>query len=118
MHMVMFVLDDPDLLDRVLEAWEAAGATGVTIVESTGIRRRRGVHVPARYAFGHHGRRIEAGHYTLFAVVGDERQARELLQAAEAVVGDLGQPDTGILAAWPLTLVKGLWAEERGSEAA
>ena len=62
MHMVMFVLDDPDLLDRVLEAWEAAGATGVTIVESTGIRRRRGVHVPARYAFGHHGRRIEIRH--------------------------------------------------------
>lgn len=115
MHMVMFVLDDPDLLDRVLEAWEAAGATGVTIVESTGIRRRRGAHVPARYAFGHRGRTVEEGHYTLFAVVRDEAQAQAFLQAAEAVVGDLGRPDSGILAAWPLTLVKGLTSGGEGA---
>ena len=41
MHMVLFVLDDPELLDEVLDVWEAIGVSGVTIMDSTGINRRR-----------------------------------------------------------------------------
>ena len=32
MYMVMFVLDDPEKLVEVLNAWEKAGITGVTII--------------------------------------------------------------------------------------
>ncbi|MCX7669603.1 MAG: hypothetical protein N2439_05980 [Anaerolineae bacterium] len=107
--MVMLVLDDPARLDAVVEAWAAAGISGATIIESTGIYRhrvaRRQVH--ARYAFGG-GAAGEYGNVTLLAIVPDEATARQCLVAAESVVGDLDGPDTGVLAAWPLTLVKGV----------
>jgi hypothetical protein len=34
--------------------------------------------------------------------------AEQCLALTESVIGDLSQPDTGIFAAWPLSLVKGL----------
>ena len=36
MYMVMFILDDPDRLDAVLDAWAKIGVSGTTIVESAG----------------------------------------------------------------------------------
>jgi hypothetical protein len=41
MFMVMFVLDDSNQLDTVVNDLYAEGVNGVTIVESTGINRRR-----------------------------------------------------------------------------
>ena len=40
-YLVVLVLDDPDLRDGLLDAWERAGARGVTILESSGIGRVR-----------------------------------------------------------------------------
>ncbi|MEJ5199327.1 MAG: hypothetical protein WHX53_10425 [Anaerolineae bacterium] len=109
MYMVMLVLDDPARLDAVVEAWAATGVSGATIVESTGIYRHRAARrqVHARYVF-RSGAAEEFGNVTLFAIVPDEAMARQCLAAAESVVGDLDGPDTGVLAAWPLTLVKGV----------
>ena len=40
-YLVVFVLDDPDRCQDVLDAWEGAGVKGITILESTGIGRVR-----------------------------------------------------------------------------
>jgi len=32
MYIIMYVLDDLDRLDRVLDAWRKAGVSGVTII--------------------------------------------------------------------------------------
>lgn len=106
MHMVFFVLDDPNRLDEILEAWEAAGVRGVTIVDSTGMQRVLRKHIPMRYVSGSFLR--EESHLTLFAIVRKPEQVEACLQAAEAVVGDLDEPNTGVMAAWPLSMVKGL----------
>ncbi len=110
MYMVMFVLDEPCELDGVLAAWETIGVSGVTIIESTGIQRRKVQRrlIPARFSLGQAPTCEEENHYTLFAIVPDEARARQCLAAAEAVVGNLDEPHTGVLAAWPLTLVKGI----------
>jgi hypothetical protein len=110
MYMVMFVLDARGQLDAVLEAWRAIGVGGVTIAETTGAFRRlvKLGAVPARYTLG--GLAVSSGedlNHTLWAIVLDEGVARQCLEAAEAVVGDLDGPDTGVFAAWPLPLVKG-----------
>lgn len=113
MYMVTLVLDDPGRLDAVVDAWAAVGISGATIIESTGIYRQRAARrqVHARHAFGGGGAADEFGNVTLFAIVPDEAVARQCLAAAEAVVGDLDGPNTGVLAAWPLSLVKGVPAE-------
>lgn len=108
MQMLMYVINDPDLLDDVLDAWHGAGIVGITIIESTGIYRRRPTLISARYAVGFPllVDSMERGHYTLFATVDDGEQAAHCLAATESVVGDLSMPNTGAFAAWELTLAK------------
>ncbi len=115
MYMVMFVLDDPSLLDAVLDAWETIGVSGVTIVETTGINRRRvqRKRIPARFAIGHYVEGEQQNHYTLFTIVKNERIARQCLETVEAVVGNLDTPDSGVLAAWPLTISKGVPMDDK-----
>ena len=43
MYMIYFILHDAAHLDDVLEAWQAVGVTGVTLMESTGAFRRQQV---------------------------------------------------------------------------
>lgn len=107
MYMIMFVLDDPGRMDEVLVAWEGVGVIGATIIESTGIQRLRRKNLPMRYLFQTPGL-VEAGHLTLFVIVESEGMVQECLRAAEEVVGDLDEPDTGVFAAWPLDFVRGV----------
>ncbi len=111
MFMVFLVLDNPDQLEAVLQAWEGAGIRGATIVESTGIHRQLKRMIPMRYLFQTGGSE-EVGHLTLFAIVETQEQVNACLQATESVTGDLDGPNTGVFAAWPLTTVKGLPPQE------
>jgi len=111
MYMIMFVLDNPDHLDHLLKNWEAAGIRGATIVESTGIHRRLKKMIPMRYVF-QTMENIEENHYTLFAIVESQKIVQACLQATEQLVGDLDEPNTGVFAAWPLAVVKGLPIKE------
>jgi nitrogen regulatory protein PII len=109
MYAVMLVLDDPNRLDEVLDAWEKVGIRGVTIIESTGWQRRR----LQRGLLGMRFASISAAtlsdtNLTLFVVVNDHPTVQKCLEATEAVVGDLDGPNTGILTAWPIEVVKGL----------
>ncbi len=111
MHMLMFVLDDPNHLDPVLDAWEAVGVSGVTIVESTGMARHKRANMvgsPLMAGFNRLMQSDQEGHYTLFTIVKGEQVVRECIRAAEKVVGNLKTPNSGVMAAWPLTIVKGV----------
>ncbi len=111
MYALLFVLDDPERLDEVLKAWAKVGVRGVTIMESTGWQRRRlkqaslGVRFDFTSLMG--GVRLE-NHTTLFVVVEDRDIVHKVLEAAEAIIGNLDEPNTGILVAWPIEIVKGL----------
>ena len=110
MLMVMLVLDQPELLDEVLDAWRDAGVSGVTVAESEGAQRRaaRQAYVPARYAFGGMAPSSAEGNFTLWTIVPDERMARRCLEAAELILGDLDDPNNGVMAVWPLLWTKGV----------
>lgn len=111
MHMLMFVLDDPAHLDQVLEAWEQIGVSGVTIVESTGIERYRSaklVGTPIMAGLNRILHSREEGHLTLLTIVKGEAKVRQCIEAVEKIVGNLYEPGTGVIAAWPLAIVKGV----------
>ncbi len=118
MHMVMFVLNDPNQLDAVLDSWHAIGVSGATIVETTGFYRRRSRVLGTRFSFGlaQMAGGFEESHYTLFTVVPDEQTAQRCLEAAEKIVGDLDVPHSGIFAAWELSLVKGVPSQLQNRE--
>ena len=110
MFMILFVLDDPEKLIDVLNAWEKAGVSGVTIMESTGLQRVKRKFIPMRYLPGDYDN--EEDHLTLMTIVAEESLIQACLEATETVVGDLNEPNTGIFTAWPLSCVKGLGGKE------
>jgi nitrogen regulatory protein PII len=111
MHMVMFVLDNPNQLDAILNAWEKVGISGATIIESTGINRYKRAQLVGSAFMAGINRLMSASeenHYTLFAIVNKDEMIEDCLLAVESIVGDLNQPNTGIFFAWPLDFVKGV----------
>lgn len=118
MYMLMFVLDDPERLDEVLDAWAQSGVSGITIMESSGFHRRQAHVLGARYIamLPVLLERIEKGSYTLFSVVKDNSQVEQCIAATERIIGDLGEPNTGVIAAWPVAFAKGLEKRQLTSE--
>ena len=107
MYMVLCVIDDPGKVDRVLEALEAGGIRGATILESSGLHRKRQKRIPMPYLYVDPGQE-EVDNVTIFTVVEDKAVAEKYLSIIESVLGNMDQPNTGIFAAWQLDMVKGI----------
>lgn len=113
MFLVLFVLNNPDLLNDVLTAWEEAGVSGVTVIPSTGlgrIRQKNGVRedVPLMPALEDFYRPTSDVNYTLFSVVESETLAQKVVRATEQIVGSLDQPRNGILIVLPVAQAYGV----------
>jgi nitrogen regulatory protein P-II 1 len=104
MYMLIMVLDDSEHLNDVLQAWVSAGVPGVTILESTGINRvlPRDQAGPMFAGFSHIFGSGRVGHNTIFAVIESMELAETAVRATEAVVGDLNEPNTGIVFVLPV----------------
>lgn len=111
-YFVLLVLDDPGLSDALLDAWENAGVRGVTILESSGIGRYRRKSLrddmPLMPSLRNLLRGEETHHRTFFSVVEGEAQVERLAEAAQAVIGDFSQPNTGVFFAMPIAYAYGL----------
>ena len=105
-YLVVFVLDNPEMCHDVLNAWEEAGARGITILESSGIGRFR------RNSISDVLRSEETHHRTIFSVVEDLATARKLADASQKAVGGLEKPHTGLLFILPVLEVYGLNKED------
>jgi nitrogen regulatory protein P-II 1 len=116
-YLVFLVVDNPDYCEDILEGWEAAGVTGVTILESSGLGRLR-----------RHGMREdlsimpslqdllamdEVHHRTLLSVVDEQKQVDRMVAIAQQVIGDLEQAHTGFLFVVPVVEVHG-FGKHRG----
>lgn len=110
-HLLVFVLDNPQQCPDVLDAWEKAGATGVTILESTGLGRVRGVvrdDLPLLPSLTDLLSSRELHHRTLFTVIEDEATLERVIAATEEVIGDFTRHRTGLLFVVPVSRVLGL----------
>jgi hypothetical protein len=112
-YMVMYILDDPVLMEDLIETWVAGGIRGATIIESTGMYRLQRKLIPTQYLFSSN-KTGEKDNITIMAIVKDQATAEKCLEITESIVGDLDHPNTGIFAAWPLGIVKGLHARGSG----
>ncbi len=111
-QMLMFVLNDLDKCADLLEAWDAAGAKGVTCIDTTGLGHMRRAtemgDLPFYPSLADLLRAKEYHHRTFFTVVDDEALLETLIKAADDVVGGLDAPDTGILFTVPVSRVYGM----------
>jgi nitrogen regulatory protein PII len=113
MYMILFVLHDPMKLDDVLNSWDEAGVSGVTIFPSTGLARRREKGswqddlplIPSINDFKEYTERMNR---TLLTIVQDDAMVNKVVKATEDVIGDLDLPNTGILTVLPISQAYGL----------
>lgn len=113
MFLVMLILDNPSLCHDVLDAWEAAGVRGVTILASTGlgrVRTRKGLldDMPLMPSLQEFFRDEESQNRTLISVVKDRATVDRVIAATPTVVGDLSQPETGVLMVLPVLEAYGI----------
>jgi nitrogen regulatory protein P-II 1 len=113
MNLILFVLHDPEKLVPLLNAWTEAGVSGATVLFSTGLGR---IHqstklrddlplMPSLEDFLPHPERLSR---TIFSMVDDEGVIEKVVAATEEIVGDLGEPDRGLLMVLPVGKVYGL----------
>ncbi len=110
-HLVFFVMDCTDKCEDVLDAWEQAGAPGVTILESLGLARLRAAmsdDLPLLPSLNDLMGRRELHHRTLFSVIDDDDTLERLIAATQGIVGDFERPHSGLLFVVPVTRVFGL----------
>lgn len=113
MFMIMLILNNPDQTQDLLDAWDKAGAPGVTVISSTGlgrIRARMGLHedVPLMPSLEDFFQQEENLHRTLIAIVRGQSMVDDIVHATESILGDLNQPHTGILVVLPVLEAYGL----------
>ena len=110
--LVVMIVDNPDLCPTILHAWEEAGVTGVTILESSGLgRMRRGGlrdDMPLFPSFSELLEGEEIHHRTLLSVVKDQAMVDEMVRLAQEMAGDLDEPNSGFLFVVPVLQAYGL----------
>lgn len=111
-HMVVLILDRIEMAPLVLDAWEATGVGGVTVISSTGLGRiRKRTYrddLPLMPSLAAIMQASEEPHSTMLTIVEDEELLNKVLEVTQALLGDMTKPNTGILFAVPVSHVIGL----------
>ncbi|GAB4572367.1 MAG: hypothetical protein Kow0077_11610 [Anaerolineae bacterium] len=88
-YMVLMIMTNPDHCMTMLEAWDEAGAPGITILESTGLQtiRQAGMRddLPLMPSLADIFRSREEHHRTMFSVVDDQAMVDRLLEVSGEV---------------------------------
>lgn len=111
-QLIVLIVNDPDDCEPVLEAWEALGVSGVTILESSGLGsiRRAGMRddLPLMPSLRDIIEGNEVHHRTLLSVVDNEATLEKMIASAQHIIGDLAEEHTGFLFVLPVTRVVGM----------
>ena len=113
MYFLLFVLNDTSKCDDLLFGWEDAGVKGVTILPSSGLGRVRqnlGLRddmpmFPSLSDILEHTEKLSR---TFFTIADSDEMVDKILENTEKEVGDLNNPNTGILIVMPVAKVYGL----------
>ena len=118
-YMVLLVLDKLEQCPSVLDAWDALGVPGITILDSTGLGRvKSGIRddLPLMPSITSLLKGREERHRTIFTVVEGEAQVDRIIEATQAITGDLDEAHTGVLFVLPVARVVGLHGAQRRAQ--
>ena len=102
-----------DEAQRVGDAWDDVGVSGVTYIQSHGFftlketRHKMSV-LPGMMSLMEIMRNNQQNNVTMFTVVQDDALVDKVIEATESVIGDIGRPDNGIMFVIDVDRVLGL----------
>jgi nitrogen regulatory protein PII len=112
MKLLVFVLNNEEHLEAVLEAYAEAGIPGATILDSEGMGRFLAYEVPLFAGFKEFMKGNRPYNKTIISVVRDERCIERAKQLVDGIVGGLERPGTGIMFSLPVDWAAGLVPED------
>jgi nitrogen regulatory protein PII len=107
MKLLVFILNQEELLEEVLEAYIEAGISGATIIDSEGMGHFLANEVPLFADFKDFMKGNKPGNKTILSIVTDEAVVSELKKILDDVMGGLEQPGSGIMFTVPVDWVSG-----------
>jgi nitrogen regulatory protein PII len=111
-YLVVMIVNEPDDCPALLDAWEAAGVKGITILNSSGLGhiRRAGLRddLPLLPSLEDLFQSEEVYHRMLMSVVEDQAMVDRLVQVTHQITGNLDRPHSGFLFVVPVSQVYGL----------
>jgi nitrogen regulatory protein P-II 1 len=110
-QMVLLIVSNTEQCPSVLDAWDSAGVGGITILESTGMGKVRQASirddVPLMPSLSRLFQHREIRHRTIFTVVDSDEMVDRLIEVTEERLGDLNNPDNGVMFILPVSRVVG-----------
>lgn len=111
-QLVVLIVNDPEDCPALLDAWEACGVKGITILNSSGLGRirRAGLRddIPLMPSLEDLLQSEEIYHRLMMSVVEDQEMVDRLVKATHAITGNLDRPHSGFLFVMPVSQVYGL----------
>jgi nitrogen regulatory protein PII len=111
-YLVVLIVNDIDDCPALMDAWEAAGVLGITILASTGLGhiRRVGLRddIPLMPSLQDLLESEEVHHRTLLSVVDSQELVDKMVAIAQEIIGNLEDPHTGFLFVVPVIQAYGL----------
>jgi nitrogen regulatory protein P-II 1 len=106
MKLIIFVLNQEERLEEILEAFLELGINGATILDTIGMGRILAHDIPIFAGFQNLLHDTRPGNKTIISVV-PEKKVERIIQAIEQIIGSLDEPGNGIFISLPVDFVKG-----------
>ena len=112
MKLFVFILNNEEYLEEVLEAYVEAGIDGATILDSEGMGRFLTYEVPLFASFKDFMKGNKPYNKTIISVVRNESSIAKAKTLIEGIVGSLEKAGTGIMFTVPVDWAIGLVVEK------
>jgi nitrogen regulatory protein P-II 1 len=112
MKLLVFILNDEEYLEEVLQAYAEAGVTGGTIIDSEGMGRFLTYEVPLFAGFKEFMKGNKPYNKMIISVIRNEATIERVKALVDEIVGELENPGTGIMFTLPVDWAVGLVPEE------
>jgi len=114
MQMLIFVLNNINYLEEIMNEFTKSGIKGATVIDSTGMAKVlnhfSSDEVPIFGSLKMLMNEKRPFNKTIFTVIKDS-QVQTAVGAIERIVGDLSKPDVGIVFTIPVNFVEGIVKE-------
>jgi nitrogen regulatory protein P-II 1 len=111
MQLFVFICNQPEKLDEVLEGFLEIGITGATIIDSIGMGHILATEVPIFAGFRSLLSGATSYNKTVLSVVKESEKVHAAFDLIEEICGPLADPGIGIAFAVPVDEVRGLMPE-------
>lgn len=111
MTLLVFICNNPEKLEEVLEGYLEVGVTGATVIDSLGMGHILSADVPIFAGFQSLFSAAGAYNKTILSVIKEPEKLQATMDMIEEVCGELGAPGVGIAFTIDVDNVRGLMPE-------